>query len=34
MKRGTDAASALAEAQRETLDDAGPAAFVTFGATW
>jgi CHAT domain-containing protein len=34
MARGTDAATALAEAQRESLAEASPAAFVSFGATW
>ena len=34
MRRGADAASALAEAQCETLSGESPAAFVAFGATW
>ncbi len=34
MAAGKDAASALAEAQRVTLDGESPAAFVSFGATW
>lgn len=34
MRSGEDAASALADAQRATLDEDSPAAFVSFGATW
>jgi hypothetical protein len=34
MARGTDAATALADAQAESLDGDSPAAFVSFGATW
>jgi hypothetical protein len=34
MARGIDAASALATAQRETLDEESPAAFVCLGDTW
>jgi hypothetical protein len=34
MAGGTDSATALAEAQKESLLEASPAAFVSFGATW
>ena len=34
MARGTDAASALAEAQRENVTDGAVPAFVCFGDTW
>lgn len=34
MQRGRDAASALAEAQRDTMEGDSPAAFVSLGATW
>jgi tetratricopeptide (TPR) repeat protein len=34
MAQGRDTGSALADAQRGTLDGGSPAAFVSFGATW
>jgi hypothetical protein len=34
MAHGADVASAVADAQREVLEDEAPAAFVCFGATW